>query len=66
MSRPVSKGIGIHRTIYIPIDLVYRMGKAMASVSEQVVNKFVCMAIEHYCEEIELNESMGEEDLSDG
>lgn len=50
MSRPVSKGMGIHRTIYFPIEMVQQMGSAMAVTGESTFNRFICDAVREYCD----------------
>ena len=50
MSRPVSKGMGIHRTIYFPIEMVKQMGSAMAVTGESTFNRFICDAVREYCD----------------
>lgn len=50
MSRTVSKGMGIHRTIYFPIEMVSRIGSAMAVTGESTFNRFICDAVREYCD----------------
>lgn len=61
MSRPVSKGMGIHRTIYFPIEMVQQMGAAMAAKGEPTFNRFVCDAVKEYCDLVLMREKEGAE-----
>lgn len=60
MARKTIKGIGIHRTIYFPIDLVSAMGIAMATVKEPRFNRFVTDAVRYYCSEVLDRDKEGE------
>lgn len=59
MSRKPTKGIGIHRTIYLPIELVSEIGHGMDAVKDPVFNHFICEAVRVYCEEIRLHDQEG-------
>lgn len=67
MARKTGKGIGIHRTIYFPVDIITTMGIAMAATKEPRFNRFVNEAVAYYCnvvldreKEGELNNGKGE------
>ena len=49
MARKITKGVGIHRTIYFPVDIITTMGIAMAATKEPRFNHFVTEAVAYYC-----------------
>lgn len=61
MSRPTSKGTGMYRTIYFPVELLSVMGPAMAATRQPVFNQFIGEAVRYYCEQVLTNENMGKE-----